>query len=274
MRSWRVLLILTVLIQVCWQNVGQTAPPKIDAEAACLIVAGSQQMLYEKNGDKVMYPASTTKIVTLITALEKGGKLEGVVEVGRDAAGTEGSSMDLQGGERLTLRELLYGMMLVSGNDAAEAVARYVGGSRERFVALMNETAHRAGAGNTHFSNPHGLPDPYNHFTTAHDMALITAMGYKYSEFSQIVASPRHTLQIFNQNPRLITNTNRLLTRYPGANGVKTGYTEAAGECLVAAARRGGVQLIAVVFKSERRWDDAAALLDYGFSNLAQRRAL
>lgn len=268
------LMVWLILLQIGGGMAAAAPAPAVTAEAACLLIAGSRKVLYDKNADKMMYPASTTKIATLVTALEKGGKLEGVVEVPPAAVGCEGSSLDLHAGEKLTLEELLYGMMLVSGNDAAEVVARYVGGQRERFIDMMNETAQRAGAERTHFSNPHGLPDPYNHFSTARDLALITAWGYKNPSFGQIVSAPRHTLQIFNQEPRGIVNTNRLLSRYPGANGVKTGYTEAAGECLVAAARRGGVQLIVVVLNSDRRWEEAAALLDYGFSSLAAKGAL
>lgn len=245
------------------------APPDITAESACVMVVNTKQILYDKQKDKIMYPASTTKIVTLLTALEKG-KPDAVVTVSPQAAACDGSSLDLAAGDRLTLRELLYGMMLVSGNDAAEAVADQIGGSQEAFAAMMNQTAQRLGAERTHFSNPHGLPDPINHFTTANDMALITAAGYQRADFIQIVSAPVHKVAFLNEPIKEVSNTNRLLTSFAGANGVKTGYTDEAGECLVAAARRGGIQLIAVIYNSDFRWKEAAELLEYGFATLGK----
>ncbi len=242
--------------------------PEVAAEAACLMVMGTKQVLYDKNKDGIMYPASTTKIVTLLTALENG-RLGDEVLVSAAAAECEGSSLELRQGDRLELGELLYGMMLVSGNDAALAVAEHVGkGSVEDFVQMMNETAGKAGAARTHFTNPHGLPDPINHYTTANDMALLTSYGYGKVGFSEIVASREHGVMFNNRAKRKVMNTNRLLGRFPDANGVKTGYTNEAGECLVAGARRGGVQLIAVVFNSDQRWSDAGKLLEYGFQKL------
>ncbi|HWR41413.1 MAG TPA: D-alanyl-D-alanine carboxypeptidase family protein [Patescibacteria group bacterium] len=241
------------------------AAPLVGAESACLMMAGSHRVIYGKKQDSIMYPASTTKIVTLLTALEKG-KLDDVVTVSARAANTEGSSLDLSTGDQLTLRDLLYGMMMVSGNDAAEAVAEHVGGSASRFVDEMNQEAEKLGASRTHFSNPHGLPDPVNHFTTAYDMALITEGGFKNPEFARVVATRGQQIRLRNQGgSRYVENINRLLSSYPGANGVKTGFTNAAGYCLVASAKRNNVQLIAVIFNSDQRWEDASRLLDYGF---------
>ncbi len=239
--------------------------PKVDAEAAVLMVAGTQRILYAINPDAIMYPASTTKIITALTALEKG-KADAVVTVSSNSVACEGSSLELQAGDRLRLRDLLYGMMLVSGNDAAEAVAEHIAGSVPAFVALMNAKANELGAANTHFSNPHGLPDPTNHYTTANDLARITARAMQNPEFRKIVATGDYSVPLLNRPPLRISNSNKLLKSYPGANGVKTGYTEAAGDCLVAAASRGGVQLVVVLLNDDERWTDAANLLDYGFA--------
>lgn len=264
---WAATVLLAVLL--FFQSAGEAAAaPAVAAEAACLLVVNTKQVLYDKNKDGIMYPASTTKIVTLLTALENGN-LADEVRISAAAANCEGSSLDLTAGDRLSLQELLYGMMLVSGNDAAVAVAEHVGhGSVDEFVDKMNKTAERIGAQRTHFTNPHGLPDPINHYTTANDMALIAAYAYGKPEFAAIVGSRTHSVLFANHGPRTVTNTNRLLGRFPGANGVKTGYTNEAGECLVAGARRGNVQLIAVVFNSPQRWTDASSLLEYGFKTM------
>jgi D-alanyl-D-alanine carboxypeptidase (penicillin-binding protein 5/6) len=163
--------------------------------------------------------------------------------------------------------------MLVSGNDAAEAVAESVGGgSPQKFIGWMNEEAERIGALRTHFSNPHGLPDPVNHFTTAYDLALIAEAGYKVGGFEEFVSTPYHTVVFQNRaKGTSLVNTNKLLMTYPGAIGVKTGETRAAGKCLVSSARRGGVQLIAVVLNGgETRFQDSTTLLDYGFRLLGK----
>lgn len=241
--------------------------PAIKSETAILMVAGKKQILFEKDAHKIMYPASTTKIMTLITAL-KHGNLNDTVVIGPGPVEVEGSSLDLRLLDRLSLRELLYGLMLVSGNDAAHAVAEHVGGgSYRKFIGWMNEDAERIGALRTHFSNPHGLPDPVNHFTTAYDLALITEAGFKVQGFEDFVSQPYHTVMFQNRAKGLpVVNTNKLLMTYSGANGVKTGTTNAAGKCLVSSARRGDVLLIAVVLNGgDTVFKDSAILLDYGF---------
>ena len=246
--------------------------PVVKSETAFLMVAGTKQVLFDKDGHKIMYPASTTKIMTLITAL-KHGNLNDTVVVSPAAADVEGSSLDLQRFDRLTLRELLFGLMLVSGNDAAHAVAEHVGGgSYSKFIGWMNEEAERIGALRTHFSNPHGLPDPVNHFTTAYDLALIAAEGFRTPGFEDFVSTPYHTVKFLNRTKETsVVNTNRLLLTYPGANGVKTGTTNAAGRCLVSSARRGDVLLIAVVLNGgDTVFRDSALLLDYGFRVLGK----
>ena len=248
------------------------AAPVIGSETAILMVAGTKQILYETESHKIMYPASTTKMMTLITALKRA-KLDETVVVAPAAVGIEGSSLELRMLDRLSLRELLFGLMLASGNDAAHAVAEHVGrGSYKQFIAWMNEDAEKIGALRTHFSNPHGLPDPVNHFTTAYDLAMIADAGFKIDGFEQFVAKPYHTVLFQNRSKGIsLVNTNTLLMTYPGANGVKTGVTRAAGRCLVASARRNGVLLIAVVLNGgDSRFKDSAALLDYGFRRLAK----
>lgn len=246
--------------------------PVVKSETAILMIAGSKQVLFEKDAHKIMYPASTTKMMTLITAL-KHGNLNDTVVVGPGPVGTEGSSLELRLLDRLSLRELLYGLMLVSGNDAAEAVAENVGGgSSRKFIDWMNEDAERIGALRTHFSNPHGLPDPVNHFTSAYDLALIADAGYKVRGFEEFVSTPYHTVVFQNRaKGTSLVNTNKLLMTYQGAIGVKTGETRAAGKCLVSSARRGDVQLIAVVLNGgETRFQDSTLLLDYGFRLLGK----
>ncbi len=263
----RRLIAAVIILVLAFQAVALAAPraPKVEAEAAVLMVAGTQRILYAINPDAIMYPASTTKIMTALTALEKG-KPDSVVTVGGSAAACDGSSLELRAGDRLRLRDLLYGMMLVSGNDAAEAVAEHIAGSVPAFVALMNAKARQLGATNTHFSNPHGLPDPSNHYTTANDLARIAAQAMQNPEFRKIVATGDFSVPLLNRPPLQVSNTNKLLKSYPDANGIKTGYTEAAGDCLVAAANRGGVQLVVVLLNDDERWADAANLLDYGFA--------
>ena len=277
---WFVVSVVTSSVWAAAPTASSTAPtavtvnaaaPVISSETAILIVAGTKQILFEKDSHKIMYPASTTKIMTLITALKRGN-LNDTVVVGPASVDIEGSSLELRLLDRLTLNELLYGVMLPSGNDAAHAVAEHVGGgSYKKFVSWMNEDAEKIGALRTHFSNPHGLPDPVNHFSTAYDLAMIADAGFKIPGFEKFVSTPYHTVLFQNRKGIPLVNTNSLLMTYPGANGVKTGVTRAAGRCLVASARRNGVLLIAVVLNGgENRFKDSAALLDYGFRKLGK----
>jgi len=265
--------VLLILFFLFIQAAAVLAAPQINSEAAYLINADNNQVLYEKNGNKIMYPASTTKIMTTLVAL-KHGDLNSIVTVNANAVGIEGSSLDLKLGDQLTLQDLLRGMMAVSGNDAAQAVAEHVGGgSPQVFMNWMNDEATTLGANNTHFSNPHGLPAPYN-YTTAHDLGIITAYAYHQPGFIDYVSHKYQTIHFINRGTdEKEENINELLGEYPGSNGVKTGFTREAGECLVAAAKRNGVQLIAVVLHSETRWQDATKLLDYGFQQIELQQA-
>lgn len=244
-------------------------PERLTAESGILIEARTGKVIFAKDAERRLFPASTTKMMTLLVALENGD-LDDVVTIGGSAAGTEGSSMELAEGDQLRLEELLYGMMLVSGNDAAIAVAEHLAGSVENYARRMTDKAREIGAADTRFVNSSGLPDAA-HYATAHDLARIAAYGYKNSEFRRIVSTKeRDALWSAPRKSRALENTNLLLGNYQGANGVKTGYTKAAGECLVASAERNGIHLVAVLMHvdDDRRWDEAATLLDYGFTQV------
>ncbi|WP_346354199.1 D-alanyl-D-alanine carboxypeptidase family protein [Azotosporobacter soli] len=245
--------------------------PDITAHAAVVMDVTTGQVLYSLNADERRYPASTTKMMSLIIALESN-RLQDIVTASTAAATTDGSSMWLEAGEQQRLIDLLYGMMLVSGNDATVAVAEYLSGSVPEFAKGMTQKAHEIGAVNTHFTNSSGLPDP-NHVSTAKDLALIAAYGYHNPLFRQIVSAKQRVMPWAGKPfARELFNENKLLWNYDGANGVKTGYTEAAGPCLVSGALRGDIQLVAVVMDSDAMWLDSRKLLDYGFSQLKSRR--
>lgn len=227
------------------------------AQSAVLIEQHSGRILYEQNANEERLIASITKIMTAVVAI-KHGDLSAVYTVtAEDMA--EGSSMYLEVGDELTLEELLYGLMLVSGNDAALAVARCVSGSVEDFVALMNETATRLGMHDSSFANPNGL-DAEGHYSTAHDMARLSAHAMENEIFRRIVSTVSITV-----GERYLQNHNKLLRICEGCIGIKTGYTKAAGRTLVSAAQRDGMTLICVTLKDSDDWNDHAMLFDYGF---------
>lgn len=241
--------------------------PSVTARSAIVMEARTHQVIYERDAHAARFPASTTKIMTLIIALEKGN-LDDVVTVSPHASGTEGSTIWLEPGDQMTLRELLYGMMLRSGNDATVAVAEHIAGSVDAFAALMTQKAHEIGAVDTNFENANGLPSD-NHYTTAYDLALITAYGYSLPGFEEIVSTKEISFPWVKDDTHLLRNENQMLWLYEGGNGVKTGYTMDAGRCLVSGAKREGVQLVSVVLDSNWMWNDSILLLNYGFSHLA-----
>ena len=253
----------------------QAADLNLTAQAAIVVEASTGRVVYEKNSGDRNFPASTTKMVTLLVALETG-KLDDIVTVSPAAAGQEGSGLGLSAGDRIRFSELLEGMMLVSGNDAAFAAAEHLAGSAAAFMPQMNELALRAGAYHTHFANPTGLTQA-DHYTTAADLAKIALYGLHNDEFSRIVGLEKKTVRWEQPAGKMVVaeNTNELLGHYPGADGVKTGYTKAAGECLVASAKRDGVELVAVVMHAadDRRFLEAGQLLDYGFSHVRRQKA-
>lgn len=236
----------------------------VSAESAVLTEAESGEIIYEKNAHKRRGMASTTKIMTAICALENidAGT---VVTVPREAAGIEGSSVYLREGEKITVENLLYALMLQSANDAAAAIAIAVSGSIEAFAELMNAKAAELGMRDTHFENPHGL-DGEAHYTTAYELAKIAAYALQNETFARIVSTVKHTIPATESSPaRTLVNHNRLLREHGDVIGVKTGFTKKCGRTLVSAAKRDGVTLICVTLCDGDDWRDHRAMLDYGF---------
>ena len=236
-------------------------PPQVSAKSAALLDGTTGECLCEKNGDQRALIASTTKIMTGLLVCE-AGDLDRTVTVPETAAGTEGSSMYLKSGETLTRRELLYGMMLHSGNDAALTLAISVSGSEAAFVRQMNRRACALNLTQTHFANPHGL-DSGENYSTALDLVRLAQAALQNEQFRAVVSTKTITCA-----GRTLTNHNKLLWRYDGCIGVKTGYTRHAGRILVSAAERGGRMLIAVTISDPDDWRDHVSLLDYGFAVL------
>ena len=230
--------------------------------AADILMEQSGIILSGKNISARMGMASTTKIMTALIAIERLDP-DSVVSVPKEAVGIEGSSLYLTEGEKITVSDLLYGLMLESGNDAAVALAIAVSGSEEEFVELMNRRAEELGLEDTHFVNPHGLSDD-DHYTTAYDLAKLTCAALENETFERIVSTGT---AVISDGRRTLYNHNRLLGSYEGCIGVKTGYTIATGRTLVTAARRDGMTLVAVTLNDRSDWADHAALLDYGFDN-------
>lgn len=233
------------------------------AMSAILLEAETRRILYAHNVGAALPMASTTKIMTAIVALEHGD-LQTETTITAEAVGVEGSSVYLTVGERFTREELLYALLLESGNDAAVALAISVAGSVNAFVSLMNTKAAELGLKSTHFENPHGL-SAEGHRTSAYDLALITAHALSLDGFEKISSTVSKRLEGEGHLPRYLVNHNKLLRSYEGLIGVKTGYTLLAGRCLVTAARRNGMTLIAVTLNDRNDWQDHTALLDYGF---------
>lgn len=234
----------------------------VSAECAIVLDASTGRVLYEKNADKQSLIASTTKIMTALVICERCNVLDRV-RIPKEAVGIEGSSMYLQEGEILTVQDLLYGLMLHSGNDAAVALAIYCGGTVEGFAQLMNDKAHCLGMEDSHFMNPHGLDSP-GHYSTARDMAKLAAYAMTDPVFAQTVSTK--TVRV---GDRSLRNHNKLLWQVEGADGVKTGYTKAAGRILVSSAARDGRRLIVVTMNDPNDWADHARLIDNGFKDFS-----
>ncbi len=261
MKKIAALLIFSLLIM---QN---ALAVDLSARAAVLIDGKSGKVLFEKNKDERLPMASTTKIMTGLLACESK-KMKKVVTVSPVASGTEGSSLWLEPGEKQTLENLTYGLMLRSGNDAAVAIAEYLGGSTEAFALMMNERAKKIGVQNTGFQNPNGL-DAEGHFTTAYDLALISREAMKNKKFRKIVSTKSKTIPWESSEwDRSLTNHNKMLWRYEGCNGIKTGFTKKSGRCLVTSAKRGKTELICVTLNAPDDWNDHTKMLDYGFETL------
>ena len=261
----RILAALWAAVSLIGCLTAVTEAVEVSAAAAVLMDADSGRLLYEKNGEKRMLIASTTKLMTALVALEQGGLQQEITVTGGHMA--EGSSMYLRPGEKLTLETLLYGLLLSSGNDAALAVTECMGGAVP-FVARMNEKAAELGMENTHFANPNGLDDEA-HYSTAEDMAKLAAAAMDDPVLRR-VASTR-TARI---GGRTLTNHNKLLSRVEGCVGLKTGYTRAAGRTLVSCAERDGVRLVAVTLQDRDDWNDHASLYEQGFRVLRPVKAV
>ena len=243
------------------------------AASAMLIEAESGHILYEKDAHTPRPMASTTKIMTALVVIE-AGRLDDVTKVSPSAAATEGSSIYLKPGERISVRNLLYGLMLESGNDAAAALAEYVGGSIEGFASLMNRRAALMGLKSTRFCNPSGLPDQ-NHYTTAYELALIGRQGLRNPVFAEIVSTKSYKAPMEDgSGARYFTNGNKLLRLYPHATGMKTGFTKQAGRCLISSAERDGVTLIAVTLNDGNDWNDHMTMHNYGFEVVTKEPVL
>lgn len=238
------------------------------AVSSCLIEAETGEVLFAENADERRAMASTTKIMTAILTIE-AGDLDREFTVDEFAIMVEGTSMGLKKGDRVSRRDLLYGILLPSGNDAANAAAVSVSGSISAFVELMNEKAAALGLKNTHFVTPSGL-DANGHYTTARDLAALAAYAMKNELFREIVSCRSKQLEYGNPPyPRTLYNSNKMLTKYDGAIGVKTGFTDNARRCLVSAAERNGVTLIAVTLNDGDDWNDHIKMLDYGFEQVS-----
>ncbi|MCL6472173.1 MAG: D-alanyl-D-alanine carboxypeptidase [Firmicutes bacterium] len=256
-----------------------TVAPTINSPSAILIDEKTGDILWQKNADERRAIASTTKIMTAILAIEKKS-LDETVTVGENVVLARENGMKLSPGEKIKLRDLLSALMLNSANDAAIAVAEYVGGSVEGFLGLMNQKALELGAKNSNFTSPNGLINNHElnstaHFSTARDLAIISRHAMKNKTFAAIVATKEDTLTRDGSKPAVVINRNKLLWSYPGANGIKTGHTNEAGYCLVSSAAKEGVSLIAVVLGSKSQdavFDESASLLNYGFAQFEQKK--
>ena len=237
----------------------------LSAKSAAVMDCVSGRLLLGKAADSQSLIASTTKIMTALLVCERCNVLD-QMQIPKQAVGIEGSSMYLKEGERLSIQELLYGLMLSSGNDAAVALALYCCGSIEEFANQMNDKARALGMNQTHFENPNGL-DSQNHYSTAKDLAILAAYAMENPIFSKTVSTK--TITIGN---RMLRNHNKLLWLYPGADGVKTGFTKAAGRILVSSAMQNRRRLVAVTISDPNDWADHAAMLDQGFSQYDLRR--
>lgn len=244
--------------------------PILNSRRCVIFDRTSKTVMYGKNEELRSAMASTTKIMTATIALENGN-LQDEITIDRKAAGTGGSRLGLKRGDKITLNDLLYGLMLRSGNDAAVAIAEHIGGSVEGFAELMNQKATELGLKDTHFVTPHGL-DSSEHYTTALELAKLTDYALKNEKFAKIVATKSTTISI-NGNPRQLFNTNELLGVLNGVIGVKTGFTNGAGRCLVTETKRGDMDIIVVVLGADTKKDrtkDSIKLIEYAFANFTK----
>lgn len=259
--------VICLFIAVLLLNISICAKVDITAKSAVVMDMESKRILYAKDENEQLPFASTTKIMTAILSIEMCD-MDQVVKIDDKAIGIEGSSIHLEKGEELKVIDLLYGLMLHSGNDAAVALAIYISKDADNFAALMNYKAKAIGAAHTNFANPNGLPNS-NHYTTALDLALISHYAMSNDTFREIVSKKSITIKSTGDTVRVrnLVNKNKLLYSYEGANGIKTGYTDLAGRCFCGAAEKNGMQLISVVLNSHDTYGDTKKLFDYYFAN-------
>lgn len=241
----------------------EESPLKLEARCAIAMDADSKIVLFSKNSDQIVSIASTTKIMTVLVAL-KYGNLDDVFEISKRAASIGGSTVGYKTGEKITLRELLHGLMLRSGNDAAIAICEGIATTVEDYVRLMNDYAHQLGMFNTHYESPHGL-DSAEHYSTAYDLALLTSIARTNKEFCEIVGTKDTDSN--SKFTRSYHNINKILWQLPGANGVKTGFTGKAGKCLVTSVNHDNRDIIIVVLNSTPRWKETEKINDYVLKN-------
>lgn len=269
MKRKRILCFTLLLASVFWpvQAMADTEP-KISAKSAIVVNADDGKILYSKNEHERLAIASTTKIMTSLLTLEAAAVNNKAITITADMIRVEGSSMGLRAGDKLTLRDLAVGMLMVSGNDAANSAAIAVGGTTEKFAAMMNAKAVALGMKDTHFVTPSGLDDE-SHYSTAYDMALLAGAAMQNSDFAKIAC--QKSMEIHYINPDVthyFGNHNRLLRLYQYCNGIKTGFTKKAGRCLVSSAEKDGVRLVSVTLNDPDDWKDHESLFNYGFSKL------
>ena len=248
--------------------------PSTSANGMILMEKTTGRVLAEKNADEQLSIASTTKIVTALTVLNNCDDIKRVVTINKKCVGIEGTSIYLREGEKLTIEDLLHGLMLRSGNDSAVALAYAVGGSIDGFCKMMNETAKKCGATGCNFTNPHGLEQEWHH-CSARDLANISRFAMQNKEFARIVGTKQYRIAANDDTTgRVLQNKNKLLTRLDGADGVKTGFTKKAGRCLVSSCTRDGMTLICVVLNCGPMWEESERLLEYGFKNYSMKELL
>lgn len=267
MRKSLFLLILPLLLTFIYLPINDiTANAEYtSAKAMCVLDKDSKRILYAKNEHAKLPMASTTKVVTAITVLSNCQDLNEYIQVADTSIGVEGTSIYLRHGEMMQVKDLLYGLMLRSGNDAATALACHVGGSVQGFADMMNRLAQSVGAVNSHFMNPHGLDNP-EHYTTAYDLALISAYALNNPIFKEIVSTKSHVIEETNKSDkRYLTNKNRLLSSLEGCCGVKTGFTSKAGRCLVSAVERHNRTSVCVVLNCGPMFEESTILLNQSF---------
>ena len=269
-KRWAAGLFIALIFM--YNHGGGLAQGETSAKAACVMEMETGRVLFEYNARARLPMASTTKVMTALLAIENGD-LSSEVTCSSNAFGVPGTSIYLAEGETLTLEQMLYGLMLASGNDAAVAIAEHIGGSVPQFVRMMNARAAELGAAGTHFSNPNGLPDD-THVTTAYDLARIARAAMGNEAFRRIVSTRSAQIPWAGRTySRQLRNKNRLLETYPGATGVKTGFTSRAGRCLVFGASRDGMELVGVVLNCSDWFDEAARLMDACFETYTMARA-